>query len=273
MNEYGLLGCLDVNAKDDVIGAINARDEAKKTEFKSLDTVKMKLSFKVSNVSNGVNALHRFIMTEDGSKIYGIGRNHYNQIGIKSQIREGRFIHHGYYSQGGYTVPTDEEFNFVHKFTPIDHFIDNGIKMKKIECGLNFTIFLSQNGNVYYHGISGLNQWNDEWRQQILDINTVHKVEGVSNIEDVCCTEENILLLQGNGDVFEWNYLFDEEIRIISPFKSVIKISAGHNHSVLLDKNGNALSKKQKLSLLIQRLNGNWSIKSFKDDIIIELDD
>ena len=71
----------------------------------------------------------------------------------------------------------------------------------------------------------------------------MHKIEGVSNIRDVCCTHENILLLENNGIVYEWHHLNDEKIGFTWPFQSVNKISCGYDHAVLLHNGGNVYCK------------------------------
>eukprot|EP01084_Bolivina_argentea_P118712 210571_1 len=221
-------------------------EKTKRKDLKLMEPMKLKIPFKIANISDGVHTLHRFIMSND-NKIYGIGRNEYGNIGVTSTSNIIGYFNPGpWQSHHGSRLicMQSQQQGLIEKFTLLDHFNKNGINIKKIQCGLNFSVFLGQSGNVYYHGITGLKQFESKDNDNMcLKVNEIHQINDIENIDDVNCTEENIFLLNNNGNVYEWNYLNDEQIKSLQTTTLIIQINCGYDHCVFLDKSGNVYCK------------------------------
>ena len=119
-NEYGQLGSNTTNSNTD--------NFIKLTKFHPFN----KLKNKPKLTSNGFNNVHTFLYTIN-NKLYGIGCNDKNQLGIYSNIK--------------YLTPYAKLINFQFNDSLID-----------IQCGHKHTIFLTKKGIVFSCGYNQHNQ-------------------------------------------------------------------------------------------------------------------
>lgn len=92
----------------------------------------------------------------------------------------------------------------------------DGVKnIVKIECGIDFTICLDKDGNLYSWGsnrygqlgITGTNTYKQNKPVQM------HFPQGVkSKVVDIACGEEHSALLTADGNVFTWGYGNDGQL-------------------------------------------------------------
>ncbi len=206
-----------------------------------LEPKKQPFPFKIKDISDGIYTSNKFIRTMN-DKIYGNGNNGDNQIGITSIS------------------------DCVDTFTLINHFSDHKIMINKIESNRDFSVFLGANGNIYYHGTTGLQQFKSTANQYrvTLEVNQVHKIEGIENIVDVCCTENIILILNNKGNVYEWHYeqdvtiLFKTEVTNDKGLK-IKKMCAGADYCLYLDINGKHVYEDKNKSMAHSRKLSEYS--------------
>ena len=92
--------------------------------------------FKLDCISNGVTSFHRFILTKNNNQLYGTGSNIHFQLGINETFRREKYF----------------------RFTEIEYFTENNIKLKQIDSGHSFSTFLTETGDIV-KGNSGGPAW------------------------------------------------------------------------------------------------------------------
>ena len=120
---------------------------------------------RVSLLSQGLTNYHHFVYTYD-NKLYGIGGNESNQIGISSEstVQDPILIN----------VPFDSV-------------------LIQICCGAEFSLFLTKNGNVYGTGNNEQNQLTKKYQSNI------QKIIDSSNIIKIGCSSYTSFMLDNKG--------------------------------------------------------------------------
>eukprot|EP01084_Bolivina_argentea_P003672 6908_1 len=127
---------------------------------------KLKFNPDIDIISNGIATNHTFIVTQNGT-IYGFGSNTDGELGIETVNRSHR-------------IPVIAKM--------LNTFFYN-IKIIKIQCGRDYSLFLCENKRVYslgnnQSGQCGLN-FND--RKYGKTISKPIIIDKLKNIEDICC--------------------------------------------------------------------------------------
>ena len=194
--------------------------------------------FKLKCISTGITSSHRFILTSKDNQLYGAGSNINHQLGIKEEINN-------YYHIEKY-----------YRFSEINYFTKNNIKLKQIATSHTYSTFLTENGEIYVCGFSRNGGLGFGERQSDYDYILISKNDLIKpKIKQISCGQSHTLLLTENGCVWSygWNsfgqlgngqsfndccyhpkriqYLINKSIKIQS-------ISTGYSHNILLDVNG-----------------------------------
>ena len=194
------------------------------------------------NIINEISCgtYHSLFLTDNGS-VYGCGYNAQGQLGLGS----------GYYSHDKHITPEK-----------ITYFSIADITITKISAGKHFSLFLQDNGRVYSCG-------DNEYGQLGLN-NTLNQREprlitslSSTKITEISCGGAHSLFLDEYGNVYSCGRnnsgqlgLGSKRTEIIpklidtyndaagDPITDIIitKISAGDQHSLFLDKDGNVYS-------------------------------
>eukprot|EP01084_Bolivina_argentea_P207703 354336_1 len=187
--------------------------------------------FKLNCISNGVASNHRFILTQNNNELYAAGSNKYYQLGIKDEFIRERYF----------------------RFTEVDYFTNEEIKLKQIESGHTYSTFLTQSGEVYVCGFQrngglGLDVSSDFICRQITKNECITR-----KIVEIACGHGHTLLLTEDYTVasYGWNifgqlghgttYFCPQPIMIdyfIQHDIKIVAMSVGYSHNVLLDKDG-----------------------------------
>ena len=131
-------------------------------------------------LSKGITSFHRFLLLQN-NELYGIGKNGWNQLGVKHDF-DHRNLYHS---------------------VKINYFNKNGIVLKQIATSLTYTIFLSENGEIYSCGKSkngglGLGK-NLSW------LDGIQQIIGLKyKITSIACGESHTLALNCKQQVLSW---------------------------------------------------------------------
>ena len=135
--------------------------------------------YSIKHISNGISSSHKFIITNINNKLYGVGKNNLNQLGIG--------------------IDNKNKYNW----TEILYFKYNNIKLKSIHCASTYSTFLSNNGKIYVCGYSrngGLGIKKKTLLKLITKINTL----STTKINNISCGYDHTLALDKNGYIYSW---------------------------------------------------------------------
>eukprot|EP01084_Bolivina_argentea_P049728 91452_1 len=209
-------------------------------------------NFKIKHISQGIEANHVFITTLK-NEIYGAGDNEWNKIaGTKA-------IGWKYHSLVTNSLSDQTFKSKLIRWTKIDYF--NGISIKQIACSYSYTMFLTNNGQLYCRGSSHQGGLGLGMDITSTDKEIVPKIELNTNIKYVACGMDHTLALTEEGNVLFWGkidrigthnreVIWGKDIewtpKYIKCFQSfdieIIEIQCGSVHNLCLDKNGRMYS-------------------------------
>ena len=174
-------------------------------------------------ISGGITHFHAIICTFD-NKIYSFGQNEKQQIGFKTPDSEHL------------TIPE-----------LIDYKFDSNIKA--IACGWQFTLFLTENGNLYGCGANECKQLTKTYRyrkntdgcsiRMIFNDGNIIKI-GCCNQTSVILNDQNVLTMFGS-DIslrkYGWDYYSQEySMKTVEPL-GIIDFHCGFEHFGYITKN------------------------------------
>ena len=209
-----------INVNDDVLFFRDYNDKISDNGegcFNSLNVRKKRFDV----ISQGMSNYHYFVYTHD-NKLYGFGSNEYKQVcgSLKTDIE----------------IPTLINSNVI---------FDS--RLTQICCGAFFSLFLTQNGNVYGTGDNEYNQLTNKYASNNKGI---QKIISTSNIIRIGCTCETSVILDNNGilrsfgkHLIDVSALHDNiEPRHIN-IGAIINFSCGYGHIGFITKNNELFMK------------------------------
>ena len=174
---------------------------------------------RVSLLSQGLTNYHHFLYTCN-NKLFGVGGNESNQIGISSELSVKE------------PILINISFDSV---------------LIQICCGDQFSLFLTKNGNVYGTGNNEHNQLTKKYQSN--ETTRIQKIIDTSNIIRIGCCSYTTILLDSNGilrafgedlinvDIDSYNNILYNGIQEIHTSK-VTNFSCGSYHiGYITDKN------------------------------------
>ena len=190
-------------------------------------------NIKISQIACGL--AHTMFLTDDGN-VYGVGRNSHYQLGYSSSNADQstpRYL--SWFREGG-----------------------NNITISQIACGYNYTMFLTDNGDVYGVGSNGYYQlgYSSSTSNQSTPRHLSWFREGGNNItiSQIACGFYHTMFLTNDGDVYGvgsngsyqlgYNGTFRESTpRHLNWFNDnsivISQIACGGNHTMFLTDDGN----------------------------------
>ena len=245
-------------------------------------------NIKISQITCGL--AHTMFLTDDGN-VYGVGKNNYNQLGysssnsdqstprylswfndnsiVISQIACGGY-HTMFLTDNGnvYGVGSNSNYQLGYSSStanqPMPRYLSwfreggNNITISQIACGYNYTMFLTDDGNVYGVGYNGYYQLG--YSTSNSDQSTPRYLswfrEGENNIaiSQIACGGDHTMFLTNDGDVYgvgnNGSYQLGYSIagsqstpRHLNWFSDnlivISQIACGGNHTMFLTDDGN----------------------------------
>eukprot|EP01084_Bolivina_argentea_P283559 485679_1 len=202
---------------------IDGKNEEK---IHSLKIINQLNNLNIANIyCNAVYGAYQCFIITNRNKLYGVGRNDKAQIGIGNNKNTFKLV------------------NIKWTFG----------KIKQIQCAMNYSIILTENGNIYAtdyseFGGNGQKPYNSNGSKTWTKIN-------INNIQSIACGYMHTLCCDNNGNVYSFGYngygqlginTKDEDAHIkpiqIPLFKQqkiiIINVKCGNYHSLVMSKNG-----------------------------------
>ena len=242
---------------------------------KNENIYEIKIGKKINDISAGED--HSLILTEDG-KIYGFGLNNNGQLCydpnkhktikkpsliksfrkcVTTNIQCTNNISFILNNKGeSFICPWEDKQKHMH-YIPFKLFFPYKPKISTISCGDNFSIFLSEKGNVYSmgsynkYGQLGLGDTNIQLSPKIIPFFRNNKIK----ITQISCGYCHVIALSEKGNAYSWGFGGEGQLglgddiymsftpKLIKFFKEkeimIVQVSSGFHSSYFLEEKNN----------------------------------
>ena len=248
-------------------------------------------SIVISQIACGLN--HTMFLTTDGN-VYGVGYNHQYQLGYSNTSDQLTPRYLSWFREGGnnitisqiacgdshtmfltndgnvYGVGKNIEYQLGYSITTAEQSTPrylswfreggNNITISQIACGYNYTMFLTDNGDVYGVGSNGYYQlgYSNSTSNQSTPRHLSWFREGGNNItiSQIACGGDHTMFLTNDGNIYGVGYNSQYSLgysntsdqstpRYLSWFReggnniTISQIACGQNHTMFLTNDGN----------------------------------